>query len=156
MTTETWPGAVTVFVSHTTPVSKLMELLAKKTGCGMGNLDVPWKTLDSRLLAPPEPSAEMKMGLLADGKDMSSPEALLLAEQKSARAATVRELLMFLWTFPEEQLNYPIVALGEPDAVDGPIVAYSYVVGGARMVFIGKPSETCKWEAGCRFLVVPV
>ncbi len=133
-----------------------MEQLVAQTGCKLGNMDTPWKALDSRTLAPPEASIETKMKLLACEQDLSSSEALQLATKNATRAATVRELLSFLWIKPEEQLNYPIVALGEPGADDGPIVAYSYMVGGVRMLFIGKPSDTCKWEAGCRLLVVPV
>ncbi len=146
----------TVFVSHTTPVSQAMGLLQEKTGCNVGNLDAPWKTLDSRVITPPEASIETKMKLLVHEQDLSSPDALQLIAKNATRAATVRELLSFLWLHPEEQLKYPIVALGEPGADDGPIVAYSYMVGPVRMIFIGRPSDTCKWETGCRLLVVPV
>ena len=56
--------STTVFVSYITPVSKVMELVVEKTGCKMGNLDTPWKLLDSRVIAPPEASIETKMLLL--------------------------------------------------------------------------------------------
>ena len=131
-----------------------MELVVEKTGCKLGSVYNIWAFLDSRVIAPPEASIETKMKLLVHDLDLSSPSASELIGKNQARAATVRELLTFLWTYPEEQLKYPVVALGEPPDGNTPIVAYAYMVGNTRMIFIGVPSDTCKWEAGCRFLVV--
>lgn len=144
----------TTLVSHTTPISRLMEVLVEKTGCRMGNIDAPWPVLNSRVLAPPESSVETKIRLCYSDQDLSPDQANSLAITSESRPATVRELLIFLWTYPEEQFKYPLVALGEPGDADGPIVAYGYMVGRDRLIFIGRPSESCKWEAGCRFLIV--
>ena len=146
----------TVFVSHTTPVSRLMELLAEKTGCRVAERGVPWKTLDTRVIAPPAPSVETKMCLIPVTEDLQSRAAMDLIVSNQSRPASTCELLAFLWTYPEEHLKYPIIARGESPDEGGPIVAYSFVAKNDRLVFIGRPSDTYKCEAGCRLLVIPM
>ena len=96
------------------------------------------------------------MRLVPVTEDLQSRAAMDLIGSNQSRPASIRELLTFLWTYPEEHLKYPIIALGEPPDEAGPIVAYSYVANGVRLIFIGRPSDTCKWEAGCRLLAIPV
>lgn len=155
------PEAFTVFVNPATPINELMDALVKATGCRMGNVDVPWQALDSKTCASECSSVEMKMRLAVGGQDYSLSEApgfISAYDGGECRPANTRELLVFLATYVKEQLRYPeypVVAFGEHGDERGPIVAYAYISGqGDRMLYIGRPSDTCKWEAGCRFLVV--
>lgn len=144
----------TTFVNPAIPIRELVDALARATGCQMGNEDVPWQSLAGIVAPPPRPSVETKIRLRECENDYSGAEAIaLIGINGTDRPANARELIVFLTTFAGEQLKYPIVALGEPGDAAGPIVAYAYMVGGMRMLFIGRPSETCRWEVGCQFLV---
>lgn len=151
------PETFTVFVNPATPINELMEGLVRATGCRMGNVDVPWSALGSKVSAYECSSVEMNMRLAVSCRDHQHSDALEFLgayEGGNWRPANARELIVFLMTLVDEQLKHPVVALGETDDLLGHIVAYAYKFEDRRMIFIGRPSDTCKWEAGCRFLVV--
>ncbi len=150
----------TVFVNSAIPIGEVMDALVRATGCRMGNVDVPWQSLKSRNSAPPCFSVKAEMKLTSYICDLPTDEAIAFAGQHEGgtyQPATAHELVTFLTTFVKEQLEfpqYPVVALGEPGDECGPIVAYAYMAGNQRMLFISRPTPNCKWEAGCRFLIV--
>ncbi len=157
MTQATVAEVFTVYVNPATPIDELVEALARATGCRMGNVDVPWQVLDFKVSASQCSAVEMKMRLAVCQTDLTPARALPFIDsyrEGTCRPANARELIIFLTTFVEEHLKYPIVAVGEAGDLRGPIVAYAYLFEGRRLIFVGRPSSDCKWGAGCQFLVV--
>lgn len=87
-------------------------------------------------------------------RDISSDDVISEMDKAGYRPATLMELLVLGFLFPELQRQFPIVALGSVghDASDDRYVPDLDVYGGKRGLYLDW--FDCDWDARCRFLGV--
>jgi hypothetical protein len=87
------------------------------------------------------------------GRGPSTDEVLAEMDRKGLRPALYEELLGFAERYPDEQMKYPIVALGSETYVSGDRdVAYLWSGGSGRNLDLCR--SDLDWNARCRFLAV--
>ena len=98
--------------------------------------------------------AEVSSKLFHFNRDISSEDAIYEMDKAGYRPATLMELLVLGFLFPELQRQFPIVALGSiwRDANSNRHVPYLYVYGHKRKLYLYW--FALDWDARYRFLGV--
>lgn len=98
-----------------------------------------------------EGEAGIELKLIHLKKIVSTGEALRELEVQGLRPATLPELLVFGASFPEQQLKYPIIALGSSCKL-GSGRSAPYLWSDGRRRYLGLGWLGTSWDAACRFL----
>ena len=89
-------------------------------------------------------------------KKLTTNDVLKRLDKKGLRPATLRELLAHGAKNPEEQRNYPIIALGSPwsDSNHLCLIPWLFCDSVRRRLVLAADAHGSKWDYGYRFAAV--
>lgn len=149
-----WVSKAKSFISKTFDTQSVdydrpVEASVKAGGYDWGNSSIT----DEKFPSEESGKKEVVTALFHFNQSISSDEAITLMEQEGFRPSTMKELLAFGEKNPEEQRNYPIIALGSVAHLDGyRSVGYLRRDGSGRSV--GLSCDDGDWHSDYRFLAV--
>lgn len=135
------------------------EERALRRAISAGRFDRVHEDITARKFPPEADDVSEDIGLVHFDEELTTPQVIQYLLERSLRPAKLRALLKYAANHPEEQREFPIVALGTSWLVPGDGHVYPFLYGdrdNRGLSLMHQKSGGERWVERCRFLAAPI